>query len=235
MPCTTVSKESAREVFDQLPKITPATYNGNPTYKQYSYEIPIPLEPTEKAATELVDVKSNTKIKGTRELTALESKIKSEYDSISKEIVPYENKTYKSQLNVPFTHQYYAKFDRNMNLVGSNMHTAAKPFIYADVANYYDFEAQKEALKKGSDAWWQRKLFNEHLVSIQGKDYWFTLDPIFDLQVGKDSEADFNSTFNNTRGIFLQGGLGDKLSFSTSIYESQGRFPQYFNQYAEIT
>lgn len=71
------------------------------------------------------------------------------------------------------------------------------------------------------------------MVEVQGKDYWFTVDPILDLQIGKDTEADFSSTWNNTRGIFIQAGLGKRLSFTTSIYESQGRFADYFNQYAE--
>ena len=37
-------KDEATRVFSELPKIKPATYNGNPTYKQFSYEIKIPLE-----------------------------------------------------------------------------------------------------------------------------------------------------------------------------------------------
>ena len=40
-------------------------------------------------------------------------------------------------------------------------------------------------------------------------------------------------TYNNTRGLQIQGSLGKKFSFSTSFYESQGRFADYFNQYAE--
>jgi hypothetical protein len=83
------------------------------------------------------------------------------------------------------------------------------------------------------DSWFGRKLFNEHLVAVQGKGYWFTIDPILDLQVGHDTEAEFNSTWNNTRGLLIQAGLGKKLTLSTSIYESQGRFAQYFNDYAE--
>src|SRR5690606_30643450 len=50
---------------------------------------------------------------------------------------------------------------------------------------------------------------------------------------GKDTDADFNSTFNNTRGVYVQGGLGKKFNFFTALYESQGRFAQYYNQYAE--
>lgn len=222
-------KTAAKNVFSKLPKVQPATYNGKATYKQYTYEINIPLEkPSEKK-----HIEDTTKEEKTNALSELERKAKTEFDSVNAEIVPYSNREFKSQLNIPFTHQYYAKFDRNINLVGTNMHTAAKPFVYNDVANYYDFKAEKQNIELQAEGWWKRKLFNEHLVRIQGKDYWFTVDPIFDLQVGKDADADFNSTYNNTRGFFVQGGLGKNLSFSASFYESQGRFAQYFNEYAE--
>ena len=217
-------KTKAKLVFAELPKIKPATYNGNPTYKQFSYEIKIPLDsPSENAINE-------TKKK---EVSELEKLAKEEFEIINNELQKFEDEAFKSSLNIPFTHQYYSKFDRNINLVGTNMHTASKPFLYEDISSYYNFSEAKNSLVKETESWWKRKLLNEHLVQIKGKDYWFTVDPIFDLQVGKDTDADFNSTFNNTRGIFIQGGLGKKFSFSASVYESQGRFAQYYNQYAE--
>ena len=218
-------KTKTQLLFAELPKIKPATYNGKPTYKQFSYSIKIPLESSSKKASNLKEDKNK--------LTELERKAKTEYDSLNKSIKPYDDNAYSSSLNIPFTHQYYSKFDKAVNLIGTNAHTAQKPFIYSDVKKYYDFKAEKNALKKEGDSWWKRKLYNEHLLQLQGKNYWFTLDPIFDLQVGKDSEAGFSSTFNNTRGVFVQGGLGKHLTFSASVYESQGRFAQYFNQYAE--
>lgn len=36
-------KEETRRVFGELPKIRPSTYNGKPTYKQYSFQVKIPL------------------------------------------------------------------------------------------------------------------------------------------------------------------------------------------------
>jgi hypothetical protein len=35
-------------------------------------------------------------------------------------------------------------------------------------------------------------------------------------------------TYVNTRAINFRGGLGDKLNFSTTVFESQGRFADYF-------
>ena len=220
-------KTETKRVFESLPQITPGTYNGRPIYFQYSLTVKIPLvDPA--IMGDLSKSQLNEK-----ESEGLNATLSREFDSINNAIVNYQNVEYKSQLNIPFTHTYYARFDQQMNALGTNSHTASKPFLYEDVANYYDFEAEKKALKKDSENWWARKLWNEHLVEVQGNDYWFTIDPIFDLQVGKDTDADFNTTFNNTRGVYVQGGLGKHFSFATSVYESQGRFAQYYNEYAE--
>ena len=221
-------KEEARRVFAALPQVEPGTYNGKPTFYQYSLTIQIPLLDPKKN-----DLLSTEEIGRTKKVVDLNEVVSNEFDSITAHISPYRGLEFDSQLNIPFTHGYYARFDSNINAIGTNSHTAAKPFVYEEVAGYYDFRAEKESLVKGTDAWWSRKLWDEHLVQLQGENYWFTIDPVFDLQVGKDTDADFNTTYNNTRGLYVQGGLGKKLSFSTSVFESQGRFAQYYNQYAE--
>lgn len=230
-------KTEAKRVFKTFPKIKPATYNGKKTYRQYSIKVNIPLEEqltlVENSSKESNNETKSNKKKVEIELSELERNAKKEFNTLQKGIKSYTNKAYKSTLNIPFTHSDYAKFDRSINLVGTNSHTASKPFLYEDISNYYDFEAVKESLAKTAETWVERKLWNAHLVQIQGKDYWFTLDPILDLQVGRDTDADFRLTFNNTRGVYIQGGLGKQLSFSTSIYESQGRFADYYNRYAE--
>ncbi|HMB99666.1 MAG TPA: hypothetical protein VKN14_01385 [Flavobacteriaceae bacterium] len=219
-------KDEALRVFSEFPKVKPGTYNGKPTFKQYSMEINIPLEKQQAITKDLVktDASGNT---------LLEQEAKNEIDSVNQTLIPYKDREFKSQLNIPFTHSYYSKFDRSLNLVGTNSHTAAKPFLYDEVSSYYDFEVEKKSLMQERKTWAGRKLWNEHLVQLQGKDYWFTIDPIFDLQVGKDFDADFDTTFNNTRGFLIQGGLGKNLNFYSSFFESQGRFAQYVNSYAE--
>lgn len=219
-------KVETKRVFAELPKVAPSTYNGKPTYVQYSIGIKIPL--ISPATVETIAEQKTTM----KQVQDLNETVSQEYDSINKSIVKYEGLEFSSQLNIPFTHHYYARFDGNMNGLGTNSHTAVKPFVYEDVAPYYDFKAEKQALIKGTDDWWSRKLWDEHLVQVQGADYWFTIDPVFDLQVGKDTEADFSTTYNNTRGFYVQGGLGKKFNFSASVFESQGRFAEYYNTYA---
>jgi hypothetical protein len=226
-------QEETRRVFKMMPKVGPPTYNGKPTYARYTLNIAIPLQNpldiqrNNSDSTDLVNSNNSktsdkkAKVIG-RELTELES-IK--YDT-------FQNPEYDSKLNIPFSHSYYSQFDSALNQVGSNNHTASKPYNYAEVSKYYNLKEVNQKLMKKKETWLGKKLWNENLIAIQGENYWFTLNPILDLQVGKASPSRTNYTFVNTRGIQFRGGLGKNLNFTTTIYESQGRFADYFNDYA---
>ena len=219
-----LKKEAAR-VFESLPKVLPATYSGKPTYSKFSIKINIPLV----APSTQEDVA--TKYAKTNTLLIDNKKELSEYDNLV--IKPFENPQFKSSGIVQFSHQNYGVFDALMNQVGSNNHTASKPYTYAEVAKYYNMKEVNEQLKKKASGWWARKLWNENTVEIQGEDYWFTLNPIFDLQLGKASQTENSYTYVNTRALNFRGGLGKQLNFTTTVFESQGRFADYYNQYAE--
>ncbi len=215
-------KTEANRVFAMLPKIKPPMYNGQPVYSKYTYKIAIPLQ------NETVIIKEQNQL---AEAEKQRNKQLTELDSIVYHKFDYP--IFKSNLNIPFTHNYYAQFDAAMNQVGSNNHTASKPFSYAEVSKYYDLKGATEKLMKNTQDWWGKKLWNENLVQLQGENYWLTLNPIIDIRVGKSSPSDLSYTYQNTRGIQVQGGLGEQLVFSTIVYESQGRFADYFNAYAE--
>ncbi|MBD3582382.1 gliding motility protein RemB [Flavobacterium selenitireducens] len=226
--------EEARRVFASMPKISPATHNGNPTYAKYTIDIAIPLlkpgevavRPTLNAQVKINSDKEKIKQDRNKELT--------EFDSVAKGYTKtFDNPQFRSHLNIPLSHSYYSQFDAELNQVGSNNHTASKPYAYADVNRYHDLQQAYDKIKKNKSGWWGRKLWNENTVQIQGQDYWFTLNPIFDLQLGKSSGDNVDYTYINTRGLRLEGGLGKTINFTTTIYESQGRFADYFNQYAE--
>ncbi|WP_370173846.1 gliding motility protein RemB [Leeuwenhoekiella palythoae] len=217
-------REELKRVFDELPKVKPATYNGRPTYMQFSMPIPVP----EGLRSAVDSLEVNDKSFGVTPVQDLES----EYDAIK--TFPFKNREYNSELYVPFSHQTYSRFDQEMNAVGTNAHTAGKPFIYSEVNKYYDFKEKRESLYRDKESWFGRKLWNEHMVTLQGEDYWFTLDPAADLQLGFETadNEDQSFTYNNTRALIFQGGLGEKLNFYTVFYESQGTFAGYFNRYA---
>jgi hypothetical protein len=218
----------SKRVFAQLPKIEPATYNGKPTYTKYTIKIAIPLLSiaqiqAEKEAKALAGKNSDTYKPNDRHLTELDSM----------KFKKFENPQFESHINIPFSHSYYAQFDAQLNQIGANNHTGSKPYPYAEVNKYYNLKDAHQAVAKNRTEWWGRKLWNENFVEIQGEDYWFTLNPIFDIQFGKSDPSVAKSTFINTRGLQFNGGLGKGLNFTTTIYESQGRFADYFNRYAE--
>jgi len=203
-------------VFEDLPSITPATYNGKPTYVQFRMPIQIPLSPS---------IPDDTT---TEKDNPLESYQKELEDLTIKD---FTYPQYESGLNIPLSHEVYNRFTTRMDKIGTNAHTASKPYRYTEVQPYYDFKEENEALFYDKKTWFGKKLFNENTFQIQGEDYWFTFDIAADLQVGRDFEESL-TTYNNTRAGIFQGGLGKRLNFYTVIYESQGKFAGYYNDLA---
>jgi hypothetical protein len=220
----------ANRVFSLFPTVAPPSYNGKPTYAKYTIKIAIPLQKPGEVIPGPTDPREQKEIEKTR-LVAANNRELTEYDSIKYK--KFNNPQLVSHLSIPFSHDYYSQFDMSVNQVGSNNHTGSKPLSYAEVSKYYDFAAANDKIKKTVSTWFGRKLWNENLVEIQGEDYWLTLNPIVDLQVGKNTPGDVSSTYINTRGLQFQGGLGETVNFTTTIFESQGRFADYFNRYAE--
>jgi len=138
---------------------------------------------------------------------------------------------HESQLNIPFTHSSYIDLDYSLNK-GVNTHTAAKPYLFNEIAKHLDLTILKSELLKDKTSFMGRKLWNEHFFSVQKEDYWFTIDPGIDLQLGKDNSDEVDFTYNNTRSLKIQGGLGKNFNFSTTFFESQGRFANYINRAA---
>ena len=128
-------KQEVEKVFSLYPEIQPATYDGKNVFTQYKIQVQVPS---------LEWGVSNKK--ATKDLNKLEQATL-EYDSIVN-LGKAESKLFNSGLNIPFSHQNYARFDFNLNLLGTNSHTAIKPYSYADIVKYYDFESNLSLLKK---------------------------------------------------------------------------------------
>ena len=220
-------QEESQRVFNLMPIIDPPTFNGNPTYSKYTIKIAIPL----KSSFQIINEKLEEKTKYESSLEFRRNKELTEFEAIVYE--KFNNPQYQSHLNVLFSHSLYSQFDQSLNQLGSNNHTGSKPLSYAEVNKYYDFAKANEKLNKSAKGWWKRKIFNENMVEIQGEDYWFTFNPILDLQVGKSASKVNKTSYINTRGIQFQGGLGKQLNFSTTIFETQASFADYYNKYSQ--
>lgn len=82
--------------------------------------------------------------------------------------------------------------------------------------------------------WITQKLFKENFIVFEGEDFWCSIDPIIDLELGSDLSADsLERLYWNTRGIRIQGKFFDKVGFSTSVFENQAFLPQYQRDYVD--
>lgn len=214
-------KQQFEQAFHKMPQIKPARAYTNPTFMQFSMNLFFPYIDYKKAEKEI----KNPDLKPSL------IQAKKEFDKIEKSMNKYNGELYSSHAYIPLSHELYNRFDQEINLIGTAAHTAQKPFTYKDVKPYYDFNIENKNLALGNKSWLGKKLFNEHLATVNTKDFWLTIDFGLDLQLGHDTENELN-TFNNTRIGFAQGGIGEKLTFYAAIFESQGRFADYFNRLA---
>ena len=235
---TELLRGNLNQFFSDLPQIQPASYNGRTIYMQFRMHFsPGDLSEIQWSVDKGQNSNSvvQTQTKSPVQSQIQEPKIKSfskpsgdEYSRVQQD--KYQGQEYQSGVLIPLSHRRYNEFEAAMNQLGSNSHTAQKPYRYSEVARYYDLKAADNDLKKPRSTWFGRKWWNEHMVAFTADDYWFTLDPGLDIETGRDASLE---TYNNTRLVHLQGGLGDKINISAVVYESQGRFAEYFNAYAE--
>jgi hypothetical protein len=130
----------------------------------------------------------------------------------------------------PYYYQFYQKFNEDLYSTKTRIHTSLKPFIIDSLLQRrYD-----SLMNYGSDdlkhSWAHRKIFNEHLIDVKGKDFNAYVDYLPDLVIGKDFTANKN-TWINSRGYQVGGNIGDKFYFYSSGSENQAVFPDYLTTY----
>lgn len=211
-------KDAIAQTFLKLPKVIAAKYNNNSIEMQFQLPISFPLQ-TDRTA-----------ISSTKEpIENKESKKRSLFDVVEKnKIANASFLEHESQLNIPFTHQRYVDYEFALHKA-KGTHTASKPYVFNEINTYIDLTSEKEKfLKPSKKSWVGKKIWNEHLLQIKEKDFWLTVDFLVDVQVGKDN-SDIPYTYNNSRIITVNGGLGNKFSYSATVFESQARFANYIN------
>ncbi|MCK5781016.1 MAG: gliding motility protein RemB [Flavobacteriales bacterium] len=139
--------------------------------------------------------------------------------------------SYSQDQDVKYSKFRYAEIENGYNQIGNNSHTASKPFIKREVNQYYNLNAYDSTLSYNKKGWWGRKLFDERFVTVKKDDFWFSIDPVMNFQVGKDLNSEYDYTYVNTRGFYIEGQLGSQFSFQTAFYESQARFPDYVSDW----
>ncbi|WP_374949478.1 gliding motility protein RemB [Mucilaginibacter sp.] len=144
---------------------------------------------------------------------------------------------------LPQSYQFYQKFNGRVYSKDNSLHTSLRPFVIdSSLAGRYT-QLMNVGVDTNRKSWVLRKLFNEHLIQINKKDYTFYGDflseniwahdfddpnkkPAYFHPIGVGIKAKLGL---NTRGFQFGGTVGSKFSFYTSGFESQAVFPSYYN------
>lgn len=96
----------------------------------------------------------------------------------------------------------------------------------------YEESGYKLPVKDTTKGWIRRKLFHEHFIQIEHKDYFLAIDPVLNTSLGDDIlQSTTERLFQNTRGVQAFGEILNKVSFYTVFYENQARFAGFQSEY----
>ncbi|MBL0129645.1 MAG: hypothetical protein IPP83_19825 [Flavobacteriales bacterium] len=140
---------------------------------------------------------------------------------------------FAQQNDVPLQRDIYIDVERNAAKLDARIHSGLKPLIEsrADLTNVMGYRVDSSKYYYVVT----EKLFKEHLLIVNEGDFHLTVDPLFHQEYGRDegntsAYADTTLLSFNTRGFWVRGDIGPKVSFQTMFHENQGRVPQYLYQ-----
>ncbi|REJ83070.1 MAG: hypothetical protein DWQ44_02855 [Bacteroidetes bacterium] len=111
----------------------------------------------------------------------------------------------------------------------TGFHSSIQPWSYIELQNAIPLDSILAPQIKDSKfhrSWVGRKLRSEHLLLVDKDDIILSVDPVLNLQLGRDNENQRN-VFINTRGALVQANVKDKFFFYSGFRENQARFVGY--------
>jgi hypothetical protein len=140
--------------------------------------------------------------------------------------------SYSQILNSSIENNQYVSYEKYMYQNDSVFHSSIRPYFIPDMRKIFDYDSVKKSyeIERFRNKRLMNLLFNRNLFALKKEEFGFTIDPLFDFNLGYDSFNDKNS-WTNTRGFIAEGYLGKNFSFSTSFYENQAKTPLWIKNY----
>ncbi|MCB0793242.1 MAG: hypothetical protein KDB88_00765, partial [Flavobacteriales bacterium] len=140
------------------------------------------------------------------------------------------------QNDVPLNRDMYLDLEKNAACRGSRTHAGLKPVIQsrADLTGVMGF--RRDTTRNYYKL--TEILFRKHLLQVRKPGFSFNADVMLDLQIGQDfrDQTEFSDTTRfsqNTRGVWISGDIGPRISFQTAFFENQVLYPQYLYFYTQ--
>jgi len=153
------------------------------------------------------------------------------------------------QQNLPLNREFGLTNQKVINAFGNNVHTSFLPLgesymndispsiLSKSEEGIYLLNISKSENKPHSFfGWMWRSFAHDNLLIVDTGNFYLTVDPLFNLELGADSEDNSDQALSkNTRGAIVRANVGDKFSFETVLYENQMVLPTYLDNYANST
>lgn len=113
----------------------------------------------------------------------------------------------------------------------TGFHSSMQPYVRPDLDSILSIDsllAVKLTDSKFYSTWVGRKLRKEHLLQVNSDGLKLAVDPLFNVQAGRDLLNQRN-LYVNTRGVRVQGDVSGRFFFYTSFHENQARYAGYID------
>ncbi|MGQ0827503.1 MAG: hypothetical protein ACT4ON_03805 [Bacteroidota bacterium] len=146
-----------------------------------------------------------------------------------------------AQRNLPLNRQWNLEYEKIVNYIAKK--DTNKRNIDTGFSSFRPLIVQPTHINKNDStrkatSIWKRKIKQESLfiVNDTSDKFYFTLDPLFNFEFGKDlADTSGEKLYKNTRGFLIRGSIGKNLAFETSFYENQSTFTKYIDNYVAET
>jgi len=139
------------------------------------------------------------------------------------------------QYNFPLNHTFSVNLEKEILKSDAIVHNGFKPILMTSINESIEndtslFQTIKISRRRDK-SFVARKLFYEHLVSLDTGIVHLTIDPILNLEYGQELEDDPRdiNLYKSTRGFNVKLMLGDKVAVESSFRENQANLPQYLS------
>ncbi len=143
---------------------------------------------------------------------------------------------YAQEYLYPLNRDMESRIASFINEDSTGFHTSMKPYIMGELKRIVPVDSVWQPIvgdSKFYNTWVGRKLRKEHFILVNEDDIILSVDPIFNLQIGRDQEAERN-VYMSTRGAMVQGNVKDKFFFYTQFHENQARFVNYVDEFVNL-
>ena len=140
------------------------------------------------------------------------------------------------ELFIPLNDDYEMEVQAAAYNSAYRFHTAVKSWTeyqFKDIINIDSLNKSQFIVKNFNKKWkdlaWN-SILNTDFIGVKNDDYYIAINPIVDLQVGRDNNK---NTWVNTRGAEIKGTIGDNFAFYSNLRENQAVFPDYITEFAK--